>query len=595
MTTDGRVKILDFGLARQDARGPGGDSTTGPAHTMPGVVLGSAGYMAPEQVRGLAADHRADLFAFGAVLYEMVAGQRAFARDTMAETMTAILNDDPPPLPAGRQVPPPLDRIIHHCLEKTPGERFHSAADLAFQLDTLTNASGRTEAPVVTPRDARGRRLVWAASIVVALAAGALIGWGLVARVWPVGAPAGPGATHVTVMTYSGTDYSPAVSPDGRTVAFVSGRDGRDRIWLRQVATGEEAALTDGDDSFPRFSPDGATILFTRVEAAASALYRVPVLGGTPRKVLADAADGDWAPDATHVAFVRERGGQSWVLGTAAADGSGAREAPIDAPFQLRSPRWSPDGRTIAVSRLGLAATLPSDFLLVDAATLVSRTLTPPDAGGLISSFAWSSRDEIIYAQALNVTGYTAESRVVAQAPSGRGSTLAWLPAAIWGLDLAGGGSAVLDSPSVTQNLREFARVPAGLSPARWLTRGSSADRQPVYTRDGEWVVFSSSRSGNLDLWMTSTKTGAVRRITDDRAEDWDPGFTRDGSALIWSSNRSGHFEIWIAEPDGHAAQQLSNDGVDAENPTATPDGDWIRVRLGRARPSATRYLEDPS
>lgn len=264
------------------------------------------------------------------------------------------------------------------------------------------------------------------------------------------------------------------------------------------------------------------------------------------------------------------------MLGTAAADGSGAREAPGTETFQLRSPRWSPDGRTIAVSRLGLAATLPSDILLLDAATLASHPLTPPESGGLVSSLAWSSRGDVIYAQGVNVTGYTAETRVVMQMPSGPGSTVAWLPAAVSGLDLAGGGAAVVDSPSVTQNLREFARVPTGLSPAHWLTRGSSADRQPVYTRDGEWVVFSSSRSGNLDLWMTSTKTGAVRRITDDRAEDWDPGLTRDGSAIIWSSNRSGHFEIWIAEPDGHGARQLSNEGVDAENPSATPDGEWI-------------------
>ena len=312
MTTDGRVKILDFGLARQDVRGPGGDLTTVPAHTMPGMVLGTVGYMAPEQVRGVVADHRADLFAFGAVLYEMVAGRRAFARDTTAETMTAILNDDPPPLPADRQVPPALDRIIRHCLEKAPSERFHSAADLAFQLDTLANPSGRTEASVAL-RLARGRLPVWAASIVVALAAGALIGWGLVARVWPVGA-AGSTAAHFRVITYSGTDFSPAVSPDGQLVAFVSGRDGRDRIWLRQVATGEEAALTDGDDSSPRFSPDGATILFTRAEGGASSLYRVPVLGGTPRKVLADAADGDWSPDGARIAFVRERRGQAWVL-----------------------------------------------------------------------------------------------------------------------------------------------------------------------------------------------------------------------------------------------------------------------------------------
>jgi Tol biopolymer transport system component len=111
---------------------------------------------------------------------------------------------------------------------------------------------------------------------------------------------------------------------------------------------------------------------------------------------------------------------------------------------------------------------------------------------------------------------------------------------------------------------------------ARWLTRGSSNDRQPAYSPDGQWVIFSSDRYGNLDLWELSTRNGAVRRITEDAAQDWDPGFTPDGKHILWSSNRSGHFEIYIADADGSGARQLTSDGVDAENPTATPDGNWI-------------------
>ncbi|HUL72877.1 MAG TPA: protein kinase [Vicinamibacterales bacterium] len=582
VTTDGHVKILDFGLARHDTRGPASDLTTVQAQTIPGTVLGTAAYMAPEQVRGLVADARADIFAFGVVLYEMIAGRRAFARATTAETMTAILNDDPPALPADRDVPPALERVVHHCLEKVPGERFHSASDLAFQLETLLTASGRQEVvPLASGR--RASRGIIAAGAV--LLAGIAVGWIVIGRLWPIAPTGATAPPHITVMTYSGTDYSPAVAPDGRTLAFVSGRDGRDRIWLRQIATGEEAALTDGDDEYPRFSPDGATILFTRGDGKAFSLYRVPVLGGPPRKVVADSADGDWSPDGTHVAFVRERPGQRWVLGVARVDGSEERLATKSEAFQLRSPRWSPDGQTIAVARLGLAGAVPSDFLLFEPASLNSRALAPPESGGLVSSFAWSRRGDLVYAQNASVTTYAAESRMIAQAPSGRATTLASVPDIVLGLDLAGHGSAVMDFPSMAQNLREFAWTPAGLSARRWLTRGSSADRQPAYTRDGDWVAYSSPRSGNIDLWLTSTNTGAVRRLTDDRAEDWDPGFTRDGSALLWSSNRSGHFEIWIAEPDGRNARQLSHDGADAENPTATPDGTWIVYACGASNP----------
>ena len=109
----------------------------------------------------------------------------------------------------------------------------------------------------------------------------------------------------------------------------------------------------------------------------------------------------------------------------------------------------------------------------------------------------------------------------------------------------------------------------------RWLTRGNSTDRQPVYSPDGEWVVFSSDRGVNLDLWAVSTRSGAIRRLTRDTADDWDPGFLPDGR-IVWSSNRSGPFEIWIAEADGSGAKQLTRDGLSAQNPTATPDGQWI-------------------
>jgi Tol biopolymer transport system component len=132
----------------------------------------------------------------------------------------------------------------------------------------------------------------------------------------------------------------------------------------------------------------------------------------------------------------------------------------------------------------------------------------------------------------------------------------------------------IFDGMSGRQNLREYSLT--GKVPPRWLTRGNINDRQPVFSPDGEWVVFSSNRSGNLDLWTVSTRTGAIRSITEDAAEDWDPGFTPDGRHLLWSSNRSGAFEIWTAAIDGTGARQVSQDGEDAENPTETKDGKWV-------------------
>ena len=177
ITKDGRAKILDFGLAKltqpEGASDAGSKLATTPVHTQHGMVLGTIGYMAPEQVRGLAADHRADIFAFGAMLYEMLSGQRAFRGDTTADTMTAILKEDPADLPvAERKIPPALSRIVDRCLEKNPGARFASASDLAFALDALSAHSG--SAPVLADAGTRRRGpipWVWVSGVAVCLVA----------------------------------------------------------------------------------------------------------------------------------------------------------------------------------------------------------------------------------------------------------------------------------------------------------------------------------------------------------------------------------------------------------------------------------------
>jgi serine/threonine protein kinase len=582
VTKDGRVKILDFGLAKLTRPDEGVAKTsvqTATAGTEPGVVMGTLGYMSPEQVRGKLADPRSDIFSFGAILYELLSGKKAFQGGSAADTMSAILNADPPDLSAsGKTVPPGLERIVRHCLEKSPEERFHSAHDLAFDLVALSETS--TPALVTARRGRLSLQTAIPTSIAAALAVAVVVLATRSARQKTVEPP------RTSFLTFSGSDADPAASPDGRLVAFVSQRDGRSRVWLKQLASGDEVALTSGEDTGPRFSPDGSTLLFARGEGTASSLLQVALLGGEPRKMIDKATAGDWSPDGKRIAFIRpsereQRIGA--VLSVAGADGSGERLVAETNDRLLLFPRWSPDGSTIAAVRLGGLVSAPDQIMLFDAGTGKSRLLPTPSGAGAISSFAWTRGGKhVVYAQAAQTTSQVQLSRIVLQdVESGESETLLWLPNLILGLDLLASGQLVFDAISVRQNVRELPLRPSVQTAEEWITRGNSADRQPIYSPDGEWIAFSSTRSGNIDIWQVHRKTGSVRRLTSDPADDWDPGFTPDGKNLLFSSNRGGHFEIWVADADGRRARQLTNDGVDAENATATPEGEWIVYASG--------------
>jgi eukaryotic-like serine/threonine-protein kinase len=246
VTRDNRVKILDFGLAKltqdQPAIVTSSALATAPSPTQPGIVLGTVGYMAPEQVRGLAVDHRADLFAFGAILYELLSGVRAFRRDTAPETMAAILNAEPPDLgTSATPVPPTVVRIVNRCLEKNPWARFQTASDLSFALEALSSASSASTAAATaaTPR-IRREWLGWSVAALV-LATLAPLAYQQVG-----GRPAAPRPIRFQVP--STVDFAGpgnfSLSPDGRHLAFAGrGPDGIARLWIRTMDSLEVSAV----------------------------------------------------------------------------------------------------------------------------------------------------------------------------------------------------------------------------------------------------------------------------------------------------------------------------------------------------------------
>lgn len=593
VTPDGLVKILDFGLAKPL---PGLSdltqaATQGNLSTLPGTILGTASYMSPEQARGAAADFRSDQFSLGATLYEMLTGKRAFRRESAPQTLAAIIEDEPGPMVTlNPRIPVPVRWITERCLAKDPAERYASTADLARDLaNARDHLSEISTAPgvVAAPRPLWRARLVRAGAwLVLGLGLGLAAGFGLRPPVLP------PPALHT--LTFSRQDYSPAVSPDGRVIAFVSGRDGTPRIWLRQVAGGSEAPLTAGADRAPRVSPDGSEILFARQEGSGFSLYRVPALGGEPRKILDDALEGDWSPDGSQIAFLRAKivnGVRQSSLGVVGADGSGAREIYTFENLAPGAPRWSPDGRAIAVIVIpfGLSGGHTEPIRLVGLDGKEVGRLQPPPGGQVTSAVAWSgSGNEAVYAQtesrayALYETSGT--SRIVAQqVGSGRARTLFWTPGACLGLDIIAPGRIAVDGTNIRENLAEATLAAKAPGPQlRWLTRGNSIDRQPIYSPDGQWLAFSSDRSGTVDVWALSLATESVRQLTENAVDNWDPAFSPDGKRILFSSNRTGNYEIWWANADGSDPRQLTHDGYDAENPTMTADGRWVVYESGK-------------
>ena len=572
--TEGELlKILDFGLAMTEPKE--NDSSTA-IRTDPGIVMGTSHYMSPEQVRGGPLDARSDIFSLGIILYELLTGRLPFHARSAVETMNSILVDDPPEM---TDTPEAVEALVMRCLEKDPTLRFSSARDLSFALETAAKSVTTSAKSPVPPKridaevpNTRGRILVLA-----------LIAAGIALAAFLSREKPGIEPPRLRTLTWSGRDSSPAASPDGKLIAFVSARDGSRRIWLKQLADGTEAPVTAGpDDSAPRFSPDGSALLFTRAAHGANALYRVGVVGGDPRKLIDNAFDGDFSPDGRRIAFIRDRasaGRQSTVC-IAPVDGGAVRELAASTEVELSSPRWSPDQRWIAVN-VRPRGTTPGSMMLVNTETGAKRTLARKDPHGLLSGAAWTKGgDALVYAELEGLASVGLPRRrgssviVRHQIDSDRARVLLRNPhSGADTVDIAPGGRIVFTEDVTRQSLQE---VTLSGNATRWLSRGMSVDRQPAYARGGTSIVFASDRGGNVDLWELTLDSGRVKRLTDHTSVDWDPQPAADGRALVWSSNRGGHFEVWTASMDGASPHQVTKDGVDAENPSLPASGEWI-------------------
>ena len=540
VTKDARIKILDFGLAKlaQKPVNPNevaNEATMTSSHTAVGVVMGTASYMAPEQVRGDAVDARTDIFAFGAVLYEMLSGQRAFRRDTSAETMTAVLKEDPPELSnTTHLISPALERTVRRCLEKNPEQRFQSARDLSFALSALSGseASGSARATAPAPASRRPPLAQWLA-IALALASVAAGTWWFARRPTP--------ATRMQFAIEVPEEMSIshlALSNDGKMLVFVSPEENSalPMLFVQRLGSPDVTPLpgTQGA-SYPFWSPDGAYVGFF----AHSKLQKIALSGGAPQ-VLANILNGRGASWGTRgvIIYAPDPASSIWRVN---ADGSGA--APVTADFLtdktgLNTHRWPiflPDGNHF----LFWAGNFNNDKNDRTSGVYVGA-LNDKEKRLLIACHSSFGNDahHLFYAdenRQLVSVPFDESSTSVSGVPTPVASVVGYQPATYWSAFTVAHNGTLIYNVSVG----------AAQSALTWIDRsGKELSRlsepgimaNPHLSPDGTRVAvdISDLKANNVDIWFLSTAGAGNTRFTFDPVEEVDGVWSRDGSTLAY-------------------------------------------------------------
>jgi Tol biopolymer transport system component len=546
ITKAGLAKIADFGLAKFTEPGVAKVSnlpTSDGRRTQTGAIMGTVAYMSPEQVRGEALDHRSDIFSFGSVLYEMLTGRKAFERGTAAETMTAILKEEPQEFSESERVPPALARIVGHCLEKVPERRFHSLHDVVFALEEVGSLSSPRVAPLAHGKARRSRLAGGLALAAAAALVGALAAWSLmrVPRAVPV-----PALTLTRLTSDVGLTTEPALSRDGRMLAYASDQAGEGNldIYVRQVGTGEPLRLTrdPADDHEPAFSRDGTAIAF-RSERDGGGIYVVSALGGPARRIAPEGRWPQFSPDGNWIAYWvgGVYGGAGGVYGASLSIRDLTRICVVPSaggqPRRLRSdfaaasyPVWTPDG-----AHLLFLGNRDEKLPMEDS---LDWWVTPLDDGPAIKTGA------LAVTRQAKLTGPLQVYPWALFAPT-------WEPQ---------GDSLVFSATAGdTTNLWRI-----GLSPKTWkvtgppqrLTSGTTIERSPsvAFGSGGVVRLAFATLIKNLAIWSLPIDpnrgrvTGELKRLTHEATDDFYPSISADRSKMLHTSSRSGSQEIWIRD-----------------------------------------------
>ena len=579
LTRDGRVKILDFGLAalHEGEADPSRATDTRSHPTDTGVVLGTAGYMAPEQARGEPADHRADVFALGAILYELLSGRRAFSGSSRAETLVAILKDEPPDL-AGVQtrVPAPLDRIVRRCLDKRPDDRFHSAHDLALALEAVAETGGGASAPdrQRKPWNVRG----WAAAVLLLGLAG--LGGVALGRRTTTASP--PSFRQLTFRR--GHVSSARFMPDGQTVVYSAAWDGaRPELFEARLDSLDPRRLGLGIAQVAGTLPGEVLVLLSQQDASGSflgvypaTLARVPLGGGPPRELAQGITDASASLDGSRMAVLRPEIGRTileFPPGTRIHETGGFA-------YGLRV---SPDGQRVAFVESPSQEQPPR-----------SLRVAGPDGSRQLSS-GWAHIQGVAWPPSGREVWFTATRQGLGRAQE------------LYAVDLAGRERLVLRAPGrlILNDIASAGRALLSVEARRSESYARGPDDK--VERDLSWLGFSIvgaiSSDGRSILFSeeggTSGPNGAVclRRLTDPApirlGEGWGMDLSPDGTqALIRLSKPVPRLGLLSTGP-GETRLLPPGGIVDHDWAWFFPDGRRILIQ-GRERGKQTRlYVQE--
>jgi Tol biopolymer transport system component len=543
LAPDGKVKVLDFGLAKayagDAASGSGSDLSQSPTlartGTRAGAILGTAAYMSPEQARGKAVDKRADIWAFGVVLYEMLTGLRLFEGETVSDVLAAVLTRDPQWARLPAATPGAIRDLLRRCLRRDAKARQRDMGDARIVLEeALAGPSPQGDGPASPTRPTWRRALPWAAALAVGALISGVVMWGLALR-----RPQRERMHFRAVTNFAGVQAQPALSPDGGSVAFVSNRGGDYDIYVGLVSGGKLIQITHDPhfEARPSWAPDGASITYARLnDSGLWDIWQVPALGGTPRRLILNAADPAWSRDGRSLAYVNEVTRTIWVSDPA---GQNARQVTtLGSSAYQAEPRFSPDGHELAfVSRGGGPR---GELNVVDLGSGEARRLTQDDA--LAQCPAWSPDGLHLYfassrGGAMNIWKIGARGGEADQVTAGQGDDVQ--------PDVSADGSRI-----VFATYREslgFARLDLQAKPGPDNPKQLSIDLArnqigPAYSPDGGRLAYFSNFKGveNEGVWMVGADGSDPLPLVQDARVNIFPKWSPDGGHLIYLSNADG-------------------------------------------------------